>query len=61
VLFPAFHEMLGEKAWHELGAQFEDEEKKQLGREGFDGAVEQVAKLEEQFGFTDLDQFTPKP
>jgi hemerythrin-like domain-containing protein len=60
LLFPAFHELLGEKAWDELGDQFEDIEKKQLGKEGFEGAVAQVAKLEEQFGFTDLDQFTPR-
>jgi hemerythrin-like domain-containing protein len=60
LLFPAFHEMLGEKAWDELGEQFEDEEKKQLGSQGFEGAVAQVAKLEEQFGFADLDQFTPR-
>jgi hemerythrin-like domain-containing protein len=60
LLFPAFHELLGEKAWDELGEQFEDIEKKQLGKEGFEGAVQQVAKLEEQFGFTDLDQFTPR-
>jgi hemerythrin-like domain-containing protein len=60
LLFPALHELLGEKAWDELGEQFEDIEKQQLGKEGFEGAVAQVAKLEEQFGFTDLDQFTPR-
>ncbi len=60
VLFPAFHDLMGDKAYQELGDQFEDEEKKKLGNEGFEGAVAQVAKLEEQFGFTDLDQFTPK-
>jgi len=60
VLFPAFHELVGEKAYHELGDQFEDQEKKQLGNEGFEGAVAQVAKLEEQFGLSDLDQFTPR-
>jgi hemerythrin-like domain-containing protein len=60
LLFPAFHDLMGEKAYKELGDQFEDEEKKQLGNEGFEGAVAQVAKLEEQFGFTDLDQFTPR-
>jgi hemerythrin-like domain-containing protein len=60
LLFPAFHDLLGEKAYDELGEQFEDEEKKQLGKDGFEGAVAQVAKLEEQFGFTDLDQFTPR-
>jgi hemerythrin-like domain-containing protein len=59
VLFPAFHELLGEKAWDELGDQFEEEEKKQLGKDGFEGAVAQVAKLEEQLGLADLDQFTP--
>ncbi|MFL5389907.1 MAG: hypothetical protein ACJ79C_14350 [Myxococcales bacterium] len=31
-----------------------------LGNEGFEGAVAQIAKLEEQFGLADLDQFTPR-
>jgi hypothetical protein len=60
VLFPAFHELLGEKAYRELGDQFEDEEKRKLGSEGFEGAVAKIAKLEEQFGLADLDQFTPR-
>jgi hemerythrin-like domain-containing protein len=60
LLFPAFHDLVGERAYKELGDQFEDEEKKQLGKDGFEGAVAQVAKLEEQFGFADLDQFTPR-
>jgi hemerythrin-like domain-containing protein len=60
VLFPAFHDLVGEEAYAELGDQFEEQEKKQLGNEGFEGAVAQVAKLEEQFGLADLNQFTPK-
>jgi len=60
VLFPAFHDLVGEKAYRELGDQFEDQEKSQLGDEGFEGAVAQVARLEEQFGLSDLDQFTPR-
>jgi hemerythrin-like domain-containing protein len=60
VLFPAFHELMGEKAYRELGDRFEDEEKRKLGDQGFEGAVAQVAKLEEQFGLADLDQFTPR-
>src|SRR2546421_1261241 len=60
VLFPAFHDLMGEKAYDELGDQFEEIEKKQLGKEGFEGAVAQVARLEEQFGLSDLDQFTPR-
>ena len=43
VLFPVFHDLVGEKAYRELGDQFEDQEKKQLGNEGFEGAVAQVA------------------
>jgi len=60
VLFPAFHDLLGHKAYAELGEKFEDEEKKQLGHEGFEGAVAEIAKLEEQFGMADLDRFTPR-
>jgi hemerythrin-like domain-containing protein len=60
VLFPAFHELLGEKPYRELGDRFEDEEKKKLGDQGFEGAVAQVAGLEEQFGLADLAQFTPR-
>jgi hemerythrin-like domain-containing protein len=59
LLFPAFHDLAGEKTYRELGEMFEAEETKQLGHEGFEGAVAQVGKLEEQFGFADLDQFTP--
>jgi hemerythrin-like domain-containing protein len=60
VLFPAFHDLVGNKAWGELGEQFEAEERKRLGDQGFEGAVSQVAKLEEQFGLADLAQFTPR-
>ena len=60
VLFPAFHDLVGDKAWHEMGERFEDEERKKLGDQGFEGAVAQVAKLEEQFGMADLAQFTPR-
>ena len=60
VLFPAFHDLVGNKAWAEMGEQFEAEEKKKLGEQGFEGAVAQVAKLEEQFGMADLAQFTPR-
>jgi hemerythrin-like domain-containing protein len=60
VLFPAFHNLVGNKAWGELGEQFEAEESKRLGDQGFERAVSQVAKLEEQFGMGDLAQFTPR-
>jgi len=61
VLFPAFHELVGRNAYRELGESFEDREKKVLGKEGFEGAVREVAKLESEVGIADLAQFTPKP
>ena len=59
VLFPAFHELAGQKAYRELGEQFEDREKKVLGENGFEGAVAEVAKLETALGIHDLAKFTP--
>jgi hemerythrin-like domain-containing protein len=59
VLFPAFHTLLGEKAYLELGDQFEEREKKVLGAAGFEGAVQEVAHLETGFGIHDLAKFTP--
>ncbi len=59
VLFPAFHDLVGEKAYAELGESFEDREKKVLGDQGFEKAVSDVAKLEAELGLDDLAKFTP--
>jgi hemerythrin-like domain-containing protein len=59
VLFPAFHELVGQKAYLELGEQFEDHEKRVLGESGFEGAVKEVAKLETAMDIHDLAKFTP--
>jgi hemerythrin-like domain-containing protein len=60
ILFPAFHELVGEKAYRELGEQFEDQEHQALGGEGFEKAVAEVATLEEKMGIADLAKFTPQ-
>ncbi|MFL5338802.1 MAG: hemerythrin domain-containing protein [Gemmataceae bacterium] len=60
VLFPALHEVLSPKRIKELGEQFEKEEDRLFGEEGFEKTVEQVAGIEKQLGIYDLDQFTPK-
>jgi hypothetical protein len=44
----------------DLGEQFEKQEDKVLGKEGFERTMEQVAVLEKQLGIHDLDKFTPK-
>ena len=59
VLFPAFHDIVGGKAYAELGEQFEDREKRVLGESGFGGAVKEVARLEAALGIHDLATYTP--
>jgi hemerythrin-like domain-containing protein len=60
ILFPAHHTLLTPKRLEELGDQFEKEEDKLFGDEGFEKTVEQVASIEKQLGIYDLAQFTPK-
>jgi hemerythrin-like domain-containing protein len=60
VLFPALHKILPAKRLKELGEQFEKEEDRLFGDEGFEKTVDQVAELEKQLGLYDLSQFTPK-
>jgi hemerythrin-like domain-containing protein len=60
VLFPALHKILSEKEMDALGDQFEKEEDRLFGDEGFEKTVDQVAQIEKRLGIYDLDQFTPK-
>jgi hemerythrin-like domain-containing protein len=60
VLFPALHTVFSVKQLKDLGEQFEKEEDRLFGDEGFEKTVDQVAVLEKQLGIYDLDQFTPK-
>jgi hemerythrin-like domain-containing protein len=60
VLFPALHKVVPAKRLKELGEQFEKEEDRLFGEEGFEKTVEQVAAIEKQLGIYDLSQFTPK-
>jgi hemerythrin-like domain-containing protein len=60
VLFPALHQVVPAKKLKELGEQFEKEEDRLFGDEGFEKTVDQVAAIEKQLGIYDLDQFTPK-
>jgi len=60
VLFPALHKIVPAKRLAELGEQFEKEEDRLFGEEGFEKTVEQVAVVEKQLGIHDLSQFTVK-
>jgi hemerythrin-like domain-containing protein len=59
VLFPALRSIVEPTEFKALGEQFEEKEHQLFGKEGFEGVVAQVAKIEESLGINDLDQFTP--
>ena len=60
ILFPALHSIVSRNEYDSLGEQFEDEEHKRFGEEGFEKMVDKVADLEKKLGIYDLAQFTPK-
>lgn len=60
MLFPALHKIVPAKRLKELGEQFEKEEDRLFGEEGFEKTVDQVATIKKQLGIYDLSQFTAK-
>jgi hemerythrin-like domain-containing protein len=60
VLFPALHHVLSAQEIKDLGEQFEKEEDRLFGEEGFEKTVDQVAAIEKQLNVYELAQFTPK-
>jgi hemerythrin-like domain-containing protein len=59
VLFPTFRKIVSAERIKELGDQFEKEEDRLFGDEGFEKTVDQVAEIEKQYGIYELAQFTP--
>jgi hemerythrin-like domain-containing protein len=59
VLFPAFRRIVTSNEYDSLGEQFEDEEHKLFGDDGFEKMVDEVANLEKRMGIDNLAQFTP--
>jgi hypothetical protein len=60
VLFPALPTVFTLKQLKDLGEQFEKEEDRLFGDEGFEKTVDQVAGIEKQLGIYELAQFTAK-
>ncbi len=60
VLFPALRKIVAAAEIDELGDQFENEEKRLFGEEGFEKTVDQVAAIEKPLGIGELDEFTPR-
>lgn len=60
ILFPAFRQIVSKHEYDSLGEEFEKKEHELFGKEGFEGMVEKVAKIEKDLGIYDLTRFTPK-
>lgn len=61
IVFPAWKNALSARQLDDMGALFEDIERRQFGEDGFEDAVAQIARVEEALGIADISQFTPPP
>ena len=60
VLFPAFRKIVSSHEYDSLGEEFENNEHKLFGEDGFEKMVNKVANIEKQLGIYELAQFTAK-
>jgi hemerythrin-like domain-containing protein len=60
VLFPAFRKIVSTHEYDSLGEEFEKNEQKRFGKDGFETMVNKVADIEKQLGIYDLSKFTPE-
>lgn len=59
ILFPAFRKIVSKHEYDSLGEEFENNEHKLFGKEGFEGMVSKVEAIEKSLNIYDLSQFTP--
>jgi hemerythrin-like domain-containing protein len=60
VLFPAFRKIVSKHEYDSLGEEFENNEHKLFGEDGFETMVNKVADIEKSLGIYELSQFTPR-
>lgn len=60
VLFPAFRKLVSRHEYDSLGEEFEKNEQRLFGKDGFETMVNKVAQLETKLGIDNLNMFTPK-
>src|SRR5580693_2781965 len=61
IVFLAWKQALSERQLDEMGDKFEDIERAQFGKDGFEDAVAQIGQIEQMLAFADLAQFTALP
>jgi len=59
VLFPAFRKIVSKHEYDSLGEEFEKNEHKLFGEDGFETMVNKVMAIEKSLGIYELAQFTP--
>jgi len=59
ILFPAFRKLVSKHEYDALGEEFENNEHKLFGKDGFETMVGKVEDIEKSLGIYDLAQFTP--
>lgn len=59
VLFPAFRKIVSKHEYDALGEEFEKNEQRLFGKDGFEMMVGKVAEIEKSLGIYELAQFTP--
>ena len=59
-LFPKLKDMVSAHEYDAMAEEFEKEEHRLFGEDGFEKMVERVARLEQAMGIHDLNQFTPR-
>src|SRR4051812_37692681 len=61
IIFPAWKAAISEAQYDELSEQFEDLEHRMFGKDGFEDALERIARIERAFGLSDLAALTAPP
>lgn len=61
IVFQAWRNALSSSELDEMGDKFEDIEKQQFGGDGFAQAAQQMDRIEQAMGFSDIAQFTAPP
>ena len=58
-LFPKLRRLVSSNEYDAMAEEFEKEEHKLFGEDGFDKMADRVAQMEQRIGIHDLNQFTP--
>jgi hemerythrin-like domain-containing protein len=59
VVFPEFKKLVSPQEYDQLGDEFEAQEHRLFGKEGFEGVLEKITGIEKALGIHDLSKFTP--